>query len=187
MKKFIQIKRISVGATLLELLIGLAIVAILLTAVGPNVQSILISNRITADVNGLSSLMRFAKHTAVNEQRVVTVCSTSNFTSCSGNWNNGKMVFIDGNGNGQRDADEALLASGDPTSKNNTLSGTNQAFSFAPDGSADEALTLTYCPSTGEAKYARALLVTLYGKISISVDSNGDGIAENASGSALSC
>jgi len=175
------------GVTLLELLIGLAIVSILLTAVAPNVQSILISNRITADINGLSSLMRFAKHTSVNEQTPVMICATSNYTACSGDWDDAKMVFIDGNSNGQRDADEPLLASGEPSAKNNTLTGIDAPFTFAPDGSAEQALTLTVCPDIGGDTYARALLVTLFGRISVSVDSNGDGVAEDASGTALSC
>jgi len=175
------------GVTLLELLIGLAIVSILLTAVAPNVQSILISNRIAADINGLSSLMRFAKHTAVNEQTTVIICATSNYTACSGDWDDAKMVFIDSNSNGQRDASETLLASGDASAKNTTLSGIDAPFSFAPDGSAEQAVTLTVCPESGGNTYARALLITLFGRISVSVDDDGDGIAEDSTGTALSC
>lgn len=177
----------QVGLTLLEVLIALAIVSILLTAVAPNVQSILITNRIAADVNALSSIMRFARHTAVNKQTDVVICATTNFSACSSNWNAPKMVFVDQNGNGDRDGSEELIASGDPTSGSNTLSGISGVLTFERDGSVDSARTLTFCPSSGEKTYARALLITLYGKISVSVDSNGDNIAENLAGSPLSC
>lgn len=177
----------SKGLTLLELLITIAIVSILLTSVGPNIQSILTTNRITADINDLSSIMRFARHTAINEETVTLVCPTTDFSDCSDDWTQPKMVFIDTDGNGSRDEDEVLAASSNKLSSSISLSGIEGTFSFAEDGTALGARTMLFCPDSNDDKFAKALLITAYGKISISTDSNGDGIAEDANDANLSC
>ena len=177
------------GLTLVELMISIAIVSILLTTVGPNIQSILVSNRITADVNNLSSVMRFARHAAVNEQTATIICPTSDFSDCANNWALPKMVFVDANGNGNRDEAETLAASSDAIAGTNIVLGITGAFIFSPNGGVQDqtARTITFCHQDRDVKFASALLITAFGKISISTDSNGDSVREDASGNALTC
>ena len=178
------------GLTLVELMISIAIVSIMLTAVGPNIQSILISNRITADVNNLSSVMRYARHAAVNDQTQTVVCPTSDYADCESDWKLAKMVFVDSNGNGSRDETETLAVSSDPIAETNRIIGISGAFTFAADGSAQgqtSTSTITLCHEDNDAKFASALLITTFGKITVSTDSNNDGTREDASGDPLSC
>lgn len=177
------------GLSLLELMITVAIASILLTAVGPNVRSILTSNDISGSINNLSGVLRFARHTSINEESEVVVCPSSNYSDCASDWSNTKIVFIDTDGNGNRGDDEELLASSDAVPSTLTLNGVSGSLLFKSDGSIDSnaSLAITVCPDSEDEEYARALLVTSFGRITVSVDEDGDGVAEDDSGNALSC
>lgn len=175
------------GLTLLEMLITLAISAILLTVVAPNVQSILQSNRVTADINNISAIAQQARFSAINEQQTIRLCPSRNYSSCTTNWADAKMVFADTNGNGDREDSEPLIATTDPLSKTNTISGIEGALTFEDNGGISSAAVITICPNGGEASDASALLLSLYGRISVANDSNNDGVKEDSNGTALSC
>lgn len=175
------------GMTLMEMLISLAIIAILLTVVAPAVQSVLQSNRVTADVNNISAVARQARFTAINERANVILCPTLNYTSCSGSWGSAKMIFIDDNDNGNRDTDERLVASADPLSQSNTISGISGSLLFYANGGIEKNAEIVVCASGGDAKTASAIMMSMYGRITTATDSNNDGIKENTSGSNISC
>jgi len=175
------------GVTLVEMMITLAIAAILLTLVAPNVQSILTKNKITAEINDVSGLLQFARYTAIDEQTTVVVCPTSDFENCGADWNAPKMVFVDNNANATRDAGEALLLSSQATSATNKMSASANVIRFLDSGGAQAAVNIKLCPTTNNAKFARGLYVSLQGRTRISVDSNNDGTHENSSGANLSC
>lgn len=175
------------GLTLLEMLVAVAVLAIILTSVAPGIQSILIKNRITSDLNSLSAVVQHARFTAVNEQTTVLMCPTANYTSCVANWGNAKMVFIDDNGNGNRDDDEALIITSDPLNAANTIYGVAGTLTFGEQGSISQSATITICPKDNDATYASALLLSLYGRISVAIDSDGNGKKEDLSGAELSC
>lgn len=175
------------GLTLLEMLVAVAVLSIILTTVAPNIQSILIKNRITADINSLSAVLQRARFTAVDEQSSVILCPTENYTACSNSWMNAKMVFIDVNGNGSRDNNEALIVSSDPAGSANMIYGISGSIVFDEQGGIDKAATIAVCPKDNNTDYASALLLSLYGRISVAVDSDGDGKKEDLDGNALSC
>ena len=169
------------GLTLLEMLVAVAILAIILTTVAPSIQSILIKNRITSDLNNLSAVVQRARFSAVDEQTTVLLCPTENYTSCASSWRNAKMVFIDANGNGSRDSNEPLIVAGDPLNKANSIFGITGSLTF------DKATTITLCPNDNDANYASALLLSLYGRISVAVDSDNNGKKEDLEGNELTC
>ncbi|MEW9798752.1 GspH/FimT family pseudopilin [Alteromonas sp. CYL-A6] len=175
------------GLTLLEMLITLAISAILLTVVAPNVQSILASNKITSDINNLSAIAQHARFSAINDQQDVVLCPTANYSTCSSSWRLAKMVFADVNGNGNRDDGEPLIATADPISKSNTISGLTGSLTFQDNGGVGRSAVITLCPQSGSASDASAVLISLYGRIVTAKDSDGDGIKEDTSGTSLSC
>ncbi|APE06469.1 MAG: pilus assembly protein [Alteromonas sp.] len=175
------------GLTLLELLIAVAIVAIMLTTVAPAIQSILIKSRITSDLNSLSAVAQRARFTAVDEQSRVVMCPTANYTSCVTDWKNATMIFVDANLNGSRDASEELITTSDPLNSANSIYGISGAITFDEQGGISQAATITLCPKDNNTEYASALLLSLYGRISVAVDSDGDGKKENLTGTALSC
>lgn len=177
----------ELGITLTEIMIGLAIVGILLMSVGPSVREILIRNRMIGQINELSAVIQFARHTAINEQIDAVVCPTTNFSTCTTEWNDPKMVFIDLDGNGQRSSDEEMLAGSGNIIATNDLTGPNGTISFQASGAVASPATLLLCHEDNEAKYARALTISLQGRVKLSEDSNRDGVHEDNSGNALSC
>ena len=175
------------GLTLLEMLVAVAIVAILLTSVAPGIQTILIKNRITSDLNNLSAVIQRARFAAVDEQTSVVLCPTENYAACTSSWRYAKMVFIDANGNDSRDNNEALIVASDPLNKANTIYGITGSLIFNEQGGINQAATITLCPGDNDANYASALLISLYGRISVAVDSNNNGKKEDLQGNELSC
>ena len=97
------------------------------------------------------------------------------------------MVFIDANGNGSRDNNEVLIVASDPLSNANTISGITGSLIFDEQGGIDRAATITLCPNNNDANYASALLLSLYGRISVAVDSDDNGKKEDLEGNELSC
>jgi type IV fimbrial biogenesis protein FimT len=89
-----RVPRMS-GFTMMELLIVITIVAILAGIGAPSFRNITTSYRIAGEVNGLLGDMQFARAEAVKEGQNVTICVSSNGTSCSGStaWQNGWTVF----------------------------------------------------------------------------------------------
>ncbi|MFC4701857.1 GspH/FimT family pseudopilin [Glaciecola siphonariae] len=184
----LRAKKRQRGVTLLEMLITLAIAAIILTLVAPNIQSILTRNKITAEINEMSGLLQFARFTAIDEQTNTIVCPTSDFLACTNDWDSPKMVFIDDNANGTRDdADEPLLLSSQSISATNTMTSSENSIVFFDSGAASAAAEITICPNSNDATFARALLVSLQGRTRVAVDNNNDGVVEIASGAAISC
>ena len=85
------------GFTLIELMVTLAILAIVLAIAMPNFGSLQAGTRLTAQVNDLVSMLSYARVEALKRGSRVTVCKSSNGTSCatSGGWQQGWIVFID--------------------------------------------------------------------------------------------
>lgn len=175
------------GLTLLEMLVAVAVLAIVVTTVAPNIQSLLIKNKITADLNSLSAVAQRARFTAVDEQTDVLMCPTDDYSACSNDWKLAKMVFIDSNGNGARDNTEDLIVSSDPINSANTVYGFSGSLVFDEQGGVSRAATIKICPKTNDANYASALLLSLYGRISVAVDTDGNGVKEDLQSNDLTC
>ena len=90
------------GFTLLELMITLAIVAILLTVGVPSLRTFMQGNQLISSTNELLSALHVARSEAIKSNGRVSICESSNGTTCTttGDWKNGWIVFIDAIGNG---------------------------------------------------------------------------------------
>jgi len=175
------------GVTLVELMVTVSIVAIILTFVGPSIQSILIKNRIVAEINEISSLIQYARHHAIDEQAQVIVCPSTDYSVCSTDWSAPKIVFIDDDDNAIRGATEELLVTTGETSETSLMTNTTNIIKFAETGEANLAAEIVLCHKDGAAKYARSMSVSLQGRVKMSTDSDKNGINENAAGTELSC
>lgn len=175
------------GITLIELLVGMAIMGIILTVGLPSMKDMLVRSQVTAQINELSAVIQFARHNAINEQATSVLCPTTNFSTCTNNWDNPKMVFTDADANGIRGADEDMLAGTGNILDTFDMTGPVGTISFQGNGSVASPATLLLCHEDNEAKYARALIISLQGRVKLSEDSNDDGVHEDNSGTALSC
>ena len=91
----------NAGFTLTELLITLAIVGALLAVGVPSLKTFLQGSQLIAASNELISALHVARSEAIKINAKVSICTSSNGTSCSGssNWEDGWIVFVDADGN----------------------------------------------------------------------------------------
>ncbi|NEX23277.1 prepilin-type N-terminal cleavage/methylation domain-containing protein [Thiorhodococcus mannitoliphagus] len=99
-------RQCQAGVTLIELIMTLAIGAILLSVAVPSFHSIVATNRIAGVTNEFSAALHLARSEAVTRGLRVTVCKSADTTvaspscSTSANWQDGWLVFVDGVGGG---------------------------------------------------------------------------------------
>ena len=86
------------GFTLVELLITIAIVSVLLVVGLPSLKTFMQGNQLVASTNELISAIHVARSEAIKLNTNVTICESSDGTTCAttGNWENGWIVFVDG-------------------------------------------------------------------------------------------
>ena len=83
------------GFTLLELMVTIAIAAIVLSVGVPSFRGVIMDNRLVSQANQIVTSIKIARSAAVRFQRNATVCASSNFDattpscSASNDWSNG--------------------------------------------------------------------------------------------------
>jgi len=123
----------SRGVTLLELMITVAIMAILGSLALPSFSSSLQSNRVATTSNEFMSSVAFARSEAMRNNRGAVMCPSSNGSTCTGAWQDGWIIWADQNANGTREnATEPVLRRQDALFKQ-TTSGAS-AILFSPRG-----------------------------------------------------
>ena len=183
----LALPRSQKGVTITELLIGIAIVAIVTTLVIPSGRDILVQNRIVAEINETSALVQFARSYAIDNQIDTVICPAGDFVNCETDWAQPKIVFADLNNDNIRNADEELLVANSLLSPHNLLTGPATPIRFQASGSVSSPATLLMCHKDREDKFARALTVSLQGRVKNSQDTNNDGIHETNAGTPLDC
>ena len=91
--------RTQSGFTLVELMVAIAVLAILASIATPSFQGIVAENRATSAANELLATLQFARSAAIAQSRQVTVCPSSSPPTCgtdNTNWHSGWIVLLDG-------------------------------------------------------------------------------------------
>jgi type IV fimbrial biogenesis protein FimT len=164
------------GFTLIELLVTLTIAAIIASAAIPSFTWSMSAYRISGQVNGWIGDMQFARAEAIKRGQTVTLCISSNGTSCATgttSWNSGWIVFADANGNATVDAGEAVLRRQTLLTGGNAFTADNsvRAITFNRDGFAVGLpagnVTLTLRDSTTASGLTRCVALTTVGRTSV--------------------
>lgn len=89
-----MIKRIQ-GFTLIELMITLAIAAIVLAIAVPSFKTTILNNKSVALGDEFAQALNFARSEAVKTKKRVSICASSDGATCTGSWSDGFIVFED--------------------------------------------------------------------------------------------
>jgi type IV fimbrial biogenesis protein FimT len=172
------------GVTLIELMIALAVMAILAAMAVPSFQNQIRSSRLSTAANDLSSALALARAESIRRGARVTVCRSSTASNAlptcdtgGGAWTDGWVVFVntDADTPPAIDAGEEILRRGGPmntaTLVTQTTADVANAITYRPDGSArlDNNQyangVLRVCAAGGAADNARDLRLRPGGRV----------------------
>lgn len=189
------------GFTLIELMVVLAISAILLAVAAPSFSVMIKKSRSEALIRELGSALSLARTEAVSRGVTVSFCRTANGGAASPSCvasgvtvsaTDGWLIFQDTNGDGNFDSGETLLRAHDTLTTTRLsvadTSSTEQRFArFNRHGASNQRIIFTVCESSQEVIYARALLMENTGRITGASKDSSTGIYLNFSGANLTC
>ncbi len=160
-------------------MITLAVASILLSIGIPHWGYLVENNLIIAERQQFYALLQFARQTAVMQRQTITLCPSQDMLQCSGHyqsWHTGYMVFVDTNGNKQREAQETRLRVSTAARAGvliQTSSG-RRAIRYRMDGSAwGSNVTIRFC-AYNHPTLNRTLVVHGSGRVRLS-DTLGNG------------
>lgn len=142
------------GFTLIELMVAVAVIAILATVAAPSFQEIMHRNRLTAAANEYVAALQTARMEAIRRNRRAVLCPTTDGAACLGTDWTRVLVFVDTNSNGTREATEEIVRDVQVASSGTGLSATSAATRiwFGADGRVSDGATRTASVSLVSSK-----------------------------------
>jgi type IV fimbrial biogenesis protein FimT len=135
------------GFTLIELLVTISIAAILAVLAVPTFNSIALSSKLNSIASSFMTSAQVARSEAIKRNSTVTLCASSDGTTCSGSWQNGWVVLA----GTSVISSQAALPSGYLMSDSGGLT----SIVFQPTGVGATMANLTLCrsaPTPGDQK-----------------------------------
>ncbi len=127
------------GFTLLEVLVVLALLGILVGMAAPAMSDLRVRHQLQAQAEGFLDSLVLARSEALRRQQRISLCAQARNGGCDadGQWQQGWLVFVDGNDNGLHDAGEALIEAHAALPPGLSLGATSTVktyFSYGPEG-----------------------------------------------------
>ena len=177
------------GFSLIELMVTIAVAAILLGIAAPSFQDLVIRNRLATNANQLVTALNLARSEAIKRGTTVSVCKSANGSSCGGsgvNWESGWIVFVNND-----DDSPAVVDPGEPILR--VFPGIAAGYTLRPntnftnfltyraDGTSNQWGRFVLCHNN-TLNGSRAIFINSMGRPRLAGDSNSNGIPEDESG-----
>ncbi len=176
----------SSGFSLVELMVGLGVAAILISVAVPGFENVTLDNRRDAALMQLMGAIQLARSEAVKRRETVVLCKSGDGASCASGgaigWADGRLVFsnLDEDDPPAVDAGETVIRVYPALSDTSALVAEDlvasteiDALAFDAAGETEARSLFTYCDGRG-ASEAQGVLVARTGRPRI-VDSYPDG------------
>lgn len=142
------------GMTLIELVVAIAVVAIIVTFATRGASAAINASRTSSSVSSLFASLTRARSLAATADVDVVLCPSTNGTSCAPgyHWENGWIAFPATHAGSSRTADEPVLLRQEPLpSKVHlvTSAGRTRVRFQASGGNAGSNITFTFCDGRG--------------------------------------
>lgn len=159
----------SLAFTLVELLIAIAILAILMGIAVPAYNEMTLGSKLRSQANDLVAGAVLARSEAIKRNSAVRMCVSADGASCiTGGWEQGWVVFHDADDDGALDTGEAVLLQHQAAASGFKITGTVASVRFQGTGVGATQATLTVCratPSVGGQE--RVVNITVTGRTSV--------------------
>jgi type IV fimbrial biogenesis protein FimT len=163
------------GFMLIELLVVVALAAVIMSLAVPALANLVNSMRLTTAANALFSSLLLARSEAIKRNSRSVVCKSASGDACitNGGWEQGWIVFHDANNNASLDAGEAVLSHQQAIAVPIRFTGNGPVssyVSFTPMGwtrytsGGFQAGTLTVCAESTTRVDARQIVISSMGR-----------------------
>ncbi len=163
------------GLTLLELVVTLAVLAIMLTIAIPGFTAIIHASRLSTATNDMVAALHLARSEAIKRNGRAVLCKSADGLACSasGGWDQGWMVFHDANNNAALDAGETSIRTQSALPNGLRLTGNSPVshyISYAPTGATKQSSgalqmgTLTLCQESTSSVEGRQIIISRTGR-----------------------
>lgn len=150
----------SLGFTLLEMLIVVALTAIMLMLAAPSMNYSSTTASLDAITKSIDKDIALARSQAISSGRYVTMCLSDSSFTCTTSSPAGHIVFTDFNSNGIYNAStDKVVAKDILNSDRFTITASNSSFMFDPTGKPSVAGTISFCPN--DTSITQGYLITI--------------------------
>jgi len=152
------------GFTLIELMVALAVLAVLIGLAVPSFTEVSLSGKLRSLANTLVASATLGRSEAIKRNAAVTLCASSDGATCTGSWHEGWIVRI---------SDGSVLQAQPAAPTGYRITGADSIV-FQPSGLGATSTNLIICRSSPSAgSQERVVGVTLTGRASVSSTQNG--------------
>jgi type IV fimbrial biogenesis protein FimT len=180
--------QLSKGFSLIELMVVIAVSAIMISIAIPRLSDFTIKMRIDNEISQLNRLVLSARNSAITLEQNVITCPLESGV-CTANWQNQLTTFIDNDNNGIfLAANDTLVKIKAANTSGDIITYAGQtSINFSPTGVLSSiASQFIYCPISDNS-LARAIVLSPSGRTYVTTDANNDGKDEFRVGGNVVC